>query len=294
MSDSPSLSCRNFLIMSYFSEMQVIYTIQEYRNPLFDAFFKFLNYFDSSEFFFVLLPAIWVGINWKSGLKLFYILVLSSFTNYFFKDLFALPRPFDLDPSVALIYIKGYGLPSGAAQTAALLSSLLITFWKSFWRWPVAICYFALLSFSRLYLGVHFPTDLLGGWVIGFALFGLFIYAIPPIEKQLQKQSPLFLLLLSQVVPLSWFLGQSATPISKMAGSAMGLSLGAWISYTQKWTLSVSKTMREFLGRAILAALGAAACYFIASILGLPSFWKSWIAGLWVAAISYFICSQSD
>ena len=169
--------------MSHFSELEIIRFIQEFRNPIFDGFFKFLDFFDRQEFFFVLIPAVWLGRGWKWGLRLFYILFLSSLTNHALKELFLSPRPFHIDPNVGIIQVAGNGFPSGAAQTVVLLSGLLLNFWKSSWKWSVVFFYIAFVSFSRVYLGIHFPTDILGGLASGCVLLLLYGKGFPLFEK---------------------------------------------------------------------------------------------------------------
>lgn len=87
--------------MSHSSELEIIRFIQEFRNPILDGFFKFLDFFDRQEFFFVLIPAVWLGKGWKWGLRLFYILFLSSLTNHALKEFFLSPRPFHYVPRKA-------------------------------------------------------------------------------------------------------------------------------------------------------------------------------------------------
>lgn len=276
--------------MSHAAELKITYAVQQFRTPALDTFFEWLNYFDRPEFFFVLVPTIWVAKGWKTGIKLFYILVLSSFVNYGLKHLFEFPRPFDLDPSVAIIHVGGYGLPSGAAQTVALLGPLLLMYWKSAWKWPVAISYMALISFSRIYLGVHFFTDILGGWAAGLALFGFFVYAAPRVEKLLANLKPASLFALSQCVPLSWLIIYPKAPIFRMSACAMGLGLGLWINYCKSAALLSEPLKGKFLYRAAVGVLGATACYYLAALLSTGPFLQSLFVGLWVASISFFVC----
>lgn len=210
--------------MIHLFELEIIRAIQQFRIP----WMEYLDFFDRLEFFFILIPLVWLGCGWKNGLKLFYILFLSSLVNHALKSYFLSPRPFHLDPTIGIIQVKGLGFPSGAAQTVILISGILIKFWKNAWKWPVAIAYILLVSFSRVYLGIHFPTDILGGWLVGFGLLAVYLNVFPAIEKQLETQRPFFLFCLSQAGPLLLLsLGASVF----LCCIAMGMGLGALICH---------------------------------------------------------------
>ncbi len=63
--------------------------------------------------------------------------------------------------------------PSGHATMAAALSLTLIALlWRTGWRWPLMIActlYTLLMGAARVYVGVHYPTDVLGGWALGLS-----------------------------------------------------------------------------------------------------------------------------
>ncbi len=73
-----------------------------------------------------------------------------------------------------LISESGASFPSGHATTAAALATCLtLLLWRTPWRWPVLILgvlYALLMGYGRLVLGVHYPTDVLAGWLTGLSL----------------------------------------------------------------------------------------------------------------------------
>lgn len=91
------------------------------------------------------------------------------------KRMFERPRP---DVSLHLINQGGYSFPSGHALTAMVFYGLVITLIcrhrKPGWLKRVLIALFTALiffiGFSRIYLGVHYPTDVLAGWSLGLCL----------------------------------------------------------------------------------------------------------------------------
>lgn len=86
------------------------------------------------------------------------------------KHLFGRVRP-ALWPSPAPE--KTFSFPSGHAMgSTALVAALVVLCWPTRWRWPVLILgslFVLLVSLSRIYLGVHYPSDILAGWAASLA-----------------------------------------------------------------------------------------------------------------------------
>lgn len=188
------------------------------RTPFTDALFMFLNYFDSLGFSLLLIITVSYLVDRKIGFRLFYILILSSFFANFFKNIFQLPRPCQMVPSLGLLCDSSYGLPSGGAMLATILFGVVWTETKNPIFRSFTVFFSLLLCFSRIYLGVHFITDVLGGIVLGTLLVLVYRYIFPPLEKRKRWTTfllPFFMALFNKM----FFFGVSI-------GVAIGLLLG--------------------------------------------------------------------
>jgi membrane-associated phospholipid phosphatase len=237
-------------------QLDWIYFLHNFRSAFLDHWFIFLNIFDRQEFFFVMIPLLWLGVKWKWGVRFFYLFMCSDLLNFTLKMIFMTPRPFHLDPSVALIYVSGPGFPSGGAQTAILIAGLILKEWKKgFWTRFAAINFFFWVSLSRLYLGVHFPMDILGGWLVGLFLLILYYKADPRIESWAKKKSWSYLFcwvsLFSLLPPI--FLHDSMVYL--VSGASVGVMLSLYLA--SKWHLLLDpKSRKEGALRALIGIGG--------------------------------------
>jgi len=246
--------------MSHF-ELKIIEFFQQIRTENLNAFFKFLNFFDTGFFYLILISIIWIGYNWKLGIKVFFILMLSSLLNDQLKNIFMIPRPFHLNAALELIYIESYSFPSGAAQAAVLLPLIFINHFKKK-KLPIifGIIYFFLISFSRLYLGVHFLTDIIAGWILGFILFMIYLYAFPIVENKIIKRGfkRIFLSYLI-LVSVLLILPRSKSFIFAFTATFIGL----FLSKNFKVILKNSKSFLELFIRSSLAISVLFLIYFL-------------------------------
>jgi membrane-associated phospholipid phosphatase len=209
--------------------LDLIRTIQLVHGPTLDAVFKAITFMGEEEFFVILLPLIFWCVDFAGGARLALAFLLSPYANALLKDLFAHPRPFELDPAVKLHDAEGYGLPSGHSQNAVVLWGIIAAEFHKAWLWIVAILLVVLIGFSRIYLGVHFPTDVLGGWAVGAVLLGVYMVLQPRIEAWLKRASLTMQLALAVVVPLVLLLlypsNDTASSMAVMMGMGVGLAL---------------------------------------------------------------------
>jgi membrane-associated phospholipid phosphatase len=150
--------------------MQILSYLSRFRGPWLNAFFLTLSGIGSTAGYVMLFAILWWSVSWKLGAKLYTALVLSVFLNALAKDLVAQPRPFVYADFESVTRPGEFSFPSGHAQHAALLWSLLAVHFRKRWFTLAAGVMIFLVGFSRVYLGVHFPTDVLAGWLAGAIL----------------------------------------------------------------------------------------------------------------------------
>lgn len=151
--------------------IELIRWLETHRTPLLDDFFLVVTDIGSVIGYLLILPIIWWGVSWKVGARLFVALVLSVYLNSLIKDVTALPRPFQYTTEItSLRTLPEYSFPSGHAQQAAVFWGLLALHFRKRWVTVAAVTLAFLIGFSRVYLGVHFPSDVVVGWVLGTAI----------------------------------------------------------------------------------------------------------------------------
>lgn len=102
----------------------------------------------------------------------------SNLFNYAAKLIFASPRPYWLSSHVRALWLNetSFGIPSGHAQIAASVWGMVAVYYKRFWVWAVALTVIFLIGVSRVFLGAHFPHDVVFGWLLGAAILSAFAY----------------------------------------------------------------------------------------------------------------------
>ena len=140
-------------------------------------------------FYLLIMPAVLWCFSASLGIRLGLSLLLSAGTNAVLKLAFGLPRPFWVDGRIGALSIEtSFGLPSGHAQNAIVLWGYLAYQVRRWWAAWAALLLTLAISFSRVYLGMHFPADVVAGWIIGGVILALFILLERPIARWLKQR----------------------------------------------------------------------------------------------------------
>jgi undecaprenyl-diphosphatase len=114
----------------------------------------------------------------------------SLIMNAVLKDVFNRARP-ELWPHRGQYQWASY--PSGHAivGVSVIFTVAMMLYRQKGWWWPLVVAAVMLVSnlYSRLYLGVHWPTDLIGGLIIGILWLGVTQYAFAPFRQPIRSRS---------------------------------------------------------------------------------------------------------
>jgi membrane-associated phospholipid phosphatase len=239
--------------------VEVVLLFQK-ASPQLDAFFAFFSFLGDEEFYLLLFPLIYWSVDRAVGVRLMVVFLLSGLVNQVAKHLAAQPRPFQYDSRVKeIVGAEGFGLPSGHTQSAIVVWGYLGTAVRKRWFWVLAGMLMVLTPLSRIYLGVHFPTDVLGGYVLGIAVLWLWLRYGPRLEEWFFEQETIQQLILITAIPAlamaAWPTEDMVTGGGTMVGIGAGLVLERRLVGFDVAGPFVQRALRFLLGMVILAGL---------------------------------------
>lgn len=153
-------------------------------SPLVTSFFAQGAVADTMLWYLIIISVVYLGLHPKFGVRLAILYGLSSGLDAALKLVFHLPRPYWVSSDVTAFQTRGsFGFPSGGAINAVAMYGYICVVAKQWWI--ILLCIFCAVwaTLGRLFAGVHFLGDILGGLLIGLVLLVLYLAAMPEIEK---------------------------------------------------------------------------------------------------------------
>lgn len=240
--------------------LEVVRCVQTAASPALTAFFRFLSLFGTEHFFLFSLPVVYWCVDHRKGIRLGAFFLVSAAANAWLKELFLQPRPYDLDPGVGMARETSYGLPSGHSQSSATFWGVLAPWIRRPWGLVLALVLPFLIGFSRVYLGVHFPTDVFLGWALG-ALFAVSHAVWGDALESLVERLPGRLWIAAAAAAA---LGMNALNPKEtgLPGAFFGLAVGAVLASSRARFDAAAGTAARKALRLAAGTAGAAAVYF--------------------------------
>ncbi|MCD6515351.1 MAG: phosphatase PAP2 family protein [Candidatus Odinarchaeota archaeon] len=195
-----------------------------------DLFFIAVTQLGEEWFYIVAISVIYWAIDKKTGKRLMALLLTSLWLNCIIKDIFKLPRP---PVEERKISVEGYGFPSGHSQGSTTLWGYLTLRFRNKLLAFSSVIIIALVSYSRIYLRVHYWYDVVGGIVLGLIIVMLFntiekkvtpvLFEMPIIHKML---TVIIISALMIIIPLIAFPSEILEIFATLSGIVLGAGLG--------------------------------------------------------------------
>ena len=156
------------------AELNILNGIQEHLQCDFlDTVMPIITRFGDEGIFWIIVAVVLICIpkTRKAGLSMGLAMLAGWIVgNMFLKNAVARLRPYDVQEGVTLLIdrLSSYSFPSGHTLVSFEAATALTLHYR---KWGIAALVLAVLvAFSRLYLFVHYPTDVLGGSILGIAI----------------------------------------------------------------------------------------------------------------------------
>jgi membrane-associated phospholipid phosphatase len=206
--------------------LDFIIMIQLINTPLLDSFFRVITSLGDELFYLLLFSFLLWCVDFYLGIRVGIIFLLSVYVNTGAKEIFQQPRPFDILPEIQKSYASGYGFPSGHAQSSLVVWGSIAYWKKQPWIRNLSVLLILLIGFSRIYLGVHFPTDILGGWLIGGLILCLSYFIFLKIKRDFIQGNMIFKIIAITLFPVILLQIQSSPDIISSMASLTGVGYG--------------------------------------------------------------------
>ena len=232
------------------AELPLIQRLQQWLGP--DASWLAIgNLLGSAAFQLALLPFLLPLLGWPRLRNLLFAMVLLTLLVQLGKEALGWPRPFHLDPMLAQRSAQGFGMPSGHAASTLLFWGLLLGTLPTLRAWQgmgLALLLATLAGLARIWLGVHFPSDVVAGLGLGALLLAL----RAPLATLAQRQAPWALLLLA--CALAGWLTQS-TALAGLAMFTLGLVSGNLLQLERHPAPALHATLLALAGGLLIGGL---------------------------------------
>ncbi len=186
-------------------DIWLILTMQN-LNEWLQPVMKLFTWMGYPQAYLLLIVLVYWTIDSRLGIRMAIFLGVGACINSLLKMVIHSPRPFWVNSQIEAIHpANGFGMPSGHAQSATVWL-LISVYLKKKWFWMLAVTIAFMIGLSRAYLGVHFPSQIIIGWLLGTGIIVCFIKFELRVINWFQKKRTAYQLLLVAGMSLMFIL----------------------------------------------------------------------------------------
>lgn len=173
--------------------MEFLRLLEGIRTPFWDGFFSVITELGGETAFIVAAIVIYWCLDKTYGYYMMSVGFTGTVLNQFLKLICRVPRPWVRDPSFTIVEsareaATGYSFPSGHTQNAVTIFGTTARYVKKTGVRIGAVVILLLIAFSRMYLGVHTPADVL----VSLGIAGVLTFALYPLLKKAEQKPKLY------------------------------------------------------------------------------------------------------
>ncbi len=210
-------------------ELNFLLWLQSFATPWLDTAMGAITNLGSEYFYLAILCFLYWCVDVRGTLRLFVLFLSTVYIGGALKEIVGRPRPFQAFPDlIRARYTETAGdmaFPSGHALDATVFWGYLAMVVRRRWLYVTAPIVVVLVAFSRLYLGLHWPTDVLGGVLIGLLLLGA-AYILFRLLAGMPLQAKFPVTLVLALLPLLFFVLFPSHSSAQSMGALFGALLG--------------------------------------------------------------------
>lgn len=189
-------------------EIDLLNKIRDSISPILDSIFEVITFIGGQEILILVIVTVYFVFSKKLGQRIAYAIFGSLLINNSLKVIIDRVRPFNnpkatyaLDSSVTE-HATGQSFPSGHAQNSSVAYSSIALTYKKNYLWIISIVLIVLVALSRVLIGVHYPSDVIVGIILGISLayFGTKLHI--KYEDDFSKQIKLYLITAAIFLPI--------------------------------------------------------------------------------------------
>ena len=250
-------------------------------------FSKYFDFFGAETGLLMLVLIVMFCWKKRTGQKLALVVSCVNMWLPMIKSIVLRPRPYmeypgrvepmalsDEEAAAMDVSAQGYSFPSMHSASVPALYFTLAKEAKKKWLWIIAAALTVLVGFSRVVAGMHYPTDVLAGWILGFAVMGIFSL----LDRYVHKEWLYHLILLISALPGIFFVRTTDyfTALGCLAGAVAAINFERrYVNYQETRKITAM----------ILRVAGAIILYFVVNTLLKLPFDREFLAGASLIAL---------